>query len=201
MGSPSANFSDLRLAKQLSQRLALGLKKAEEQERPAPPPATYTPFRADVAPAPPPAPAPPAMTDRHVPAAAPARDPIPEPPANIRNWDDMLQWCQEAAFAKSVFVMDSQGFVIAKEGSHSYEDAEAMGTQLMVALDRFDELDTFHKRALSVTVEFKAFWLTGIRVPAQNRDCFTLGVLRADAPPAEIVQEVSREVAVRAPNL
>jgi len=113
----------------------------------------------------------------------------------------MLRWCQEAAFAKTVFVMDSQGFVIAKEGSWSYEDAEAMGTQIMVALDRFDELDTFHKRALSVTVEFRSFWLTGIRVPAENRDCFTLGVLRTDAPPAEVVQDISREVSLRAPDL
>jgi len=124
-----------------------------------------------------------------------------QPPANLRNWDDMLRWCQEATLSKTVFVLDSQGFVIAKEGSWSYEDAEAMGTQIMVALDRFDELDTFYKRALSVTVEFRSFWLTGIRVPAESRDCFTIGMLRTDPPTATLVQDLAREVSSRANEL
>jgi len=195
MSSPSANSSDLNLAKQLSRRLAFGLPKHEQRGPAAPSSATYVAFRANVGPAP----VRPAVEP--APSPAPTSSSIPEPPPNIRNWDDMLRWCQEAAFAKTVFIMDSQGFVIAKEGSWSYEDAEAMGTQIMVALDRFDDLDTFHKRALSVTIEFRSFWLTGIRVPAESRDCFTLGLLRTDPPPAELVQEMSRQVSERASEL
>ncbi len=197
MGSPSANFSDLSLARELSRRLAHGESKPKPEPPSPAPSTTYVPFRAPAGPVRPP----PKPVEADEPATTPAAASVPEPPTNIRDWDDMLRWCQEAAFAKTVFVMDSQGFVIAKEGSWSYEDAEAMGTQIMVALDRFDELDTFHKRALSVTVEFRSFWLTGIRVPAENRDCFTLGVLRTDAPPAEVVQDISREVSLRAPDL
>lgn len=201
MSSSSANFCDLTQAKQLSRRLALGQPERQEEPKPAPQPVTYVAFRAEIAPSAP------AMAPVDAPAAAavpasPAREEsLPPPPATIRNWDDMLAWCQEVSFAKMVFVMDSQGFVIAKDGSYSYEDAEAMGTQIMVALDRFDELDTFNKRALSVTVEFRSFWLTGIRVPAESRDCFTLGLLRTDSPPARVVQEISREVSARASEL
>jgi len=193
MSSRNVSSSDLHVAKQLSRRLAFGPPVPEAGSPKVN--GSYVTFRSSTAPevervAP--------MPARRVEAEATE---LPRPPASVRNWDDMLRWCQEAAAAKAVFVMDSQGFVIAKEGGASYEDAEAMGTQIMVALDRFDELDTFNKRALSVTVEFRSFWLTGIRVPAETRDCFTLGVLRTDPPTASLVQEVTREVCARAGEL
>ena len=193
MSRASANFSDLSLARDLSLRLMPRAKPSEVEET-RPRTVTYVTFRAQ--------PEPSEQRRVHVASHRPPEPSVAlEPPPPVRNWDDMLRWCLSVTAAKTVFVMDSQGFVIAKEGSWSYEDAEAMGTQIMVALDRFDELDSTNKRALSVSVEFRSFWLTGIRVPAESPDCFTLGVLRNDPPSAQIVQHVSREVSARASQL
>jgi len=186
MSSRSANFSSLQQARDISARLVRARQEPVKAEPPAPR-TSYVAFRARPAPAA--APASPALRD--IPAEPPQMPPVP---TTVRTWDDMLRWCLEAAEAKTVFVMDAQGFVIAKEGSYSYEDAEAMGTQMMVALDRFDELDSFHKRALSIAVGFRSFHLIGLRVLAESRDSFTLGILRTDPLAPTAVEAIAEQV-------
>ncbi len=193
MSSPSANFSSLQQARDISTRLASLRQEPAAPDTP-PPRASYVAFR--------PRPASPAAPAVAVPGAdALQPEPLPPVPGSVRTWDDMLRWCLEAASAKTVFVMDAQGFVIAKDGSYSYEDAEAMGTQLMVALDRFDELDSFHKRALSISVGFRSFHLTGLRVLAESRDSFTLGILRTDPIAPAAVDAIAELVGSQAARI
>lgn len=192
MSSRNANSSDLQLARELSHRVTG--RRNGQPAAPTKAPASYVALRAQAISGE-------AAVQRASAEPTPGPRELPSPPETIRTWDDMLRWCQEAAEAKTVFVMDAQGFVIAKEGSYSYEDAEAMGTQLMVALDRFDELDTFHKRAQTIAVSFRSFYLTGLRIPPNSRDCFTLGILRTDAAHPAAIAAIGDQVAARAAQL
>lgn len=125
----------------------------------------------------------------------PATAPPSLAPGPFASWDEMLQWCVESARAKTAFVTDAQGFVIAKQGGRSYEDAEAMGTQVMVALERFDEIDSFGKRAMSIAVQFESFWMCGVRVDTDIRERFTLGIVSSEAIPPATLNAIATRVA------
>jgi len=193
MNSLSVTFSDLDRARALSRKLAGNAG----QPAPGKKQARYVPFSAAITAAAP-------LTAERQTARPPFTDSAvvaaPGPEA-LRDWDSVLGWCLQTTSAKTVFVLDSQGFVIAKAGSWSYDDAEAMGTQLMVALERFDQLDSFNRKAQTITVGFAAFWLSGIRVPPDARDHFTLGILGTQPPQAGVLTSIGEHLADRARQL
>jgi hypothetical protein len=180
----NGSSSSISAARAASRRLA-GLGDTPPSLGPSGAPA-YTRFRsAGVGQPDPPAPG----------SDTPTSRPPVMAPASFASWNEMLQWCVDSARAKTAFVTDSQGFVIAKQGVRSYEDAEAMGTQLMVALERFDEIDSFGKRALSIEVRFNSFWMCGVRIDSDIRERFTLGIVSAEGIPSDVLDAIATKVA------
>ncbi len=162
MSSRSATSSDLDLARNLSQRLAGG---RVESGAGAPLPPGYVSFASGA-----------------VGGAAPGQPQgLTIELKRFETWDRLLDWCLTLTRAATAFVMDPEGFAIARRGALSVEQSQGVGSHLMVALAEADKLEHPGTPALSVCVEFEAFWVTGLRLAAGERGAFTLGFI-AEGP-------------------
>jgi hypothetical protein len=162
MSSRSATSSDLDLARTLSRKLAV--PGGGTLTRPLPGPG-YVHF-----------------------APRPTAPPPERPPSEglaielrrFESWDGLLAWCLSLTHASTAFVMDPEGFAIAHQGPLSVEEIQGVGSQLMVAMSQADQLEHASAPALSVCVEFEAFWLSGLRLQAEGRGAFTVGFIAAE---------------------
>lgn len=168
MSSQAATFSDLDLARVLSQRL---VGRAAPASAPAAAPAAgYVTFTA-------------ATRSTVAPAVAAPLDEV----ATFGSWDDLLQWAMPLAEAVSAFVMDPEGFAIATKGDLVGENAQAVGAQLMVTMAEADRVEYPATPALVMSVEYASTTLTGVRVERDPGQAFTIGFLaRLALSPANI---------------
>ncbi|MEZ4226220.1 MAG: roadblock/LC7 domain-containing protein [Polyangiaceae bacterium] len=168
MSSPSAPFSDLELAREVSRRLRSPRVGAAPRSEPSP---RYVPFDAR----------------RFVPAthwvAAPRGHRF-----GAELWNELLDGCLSAANAEAAFVMDGQGLVVATRGTMQADDAEAIGARLMVALDQAEEIGGA-TGSYSVAIEFGGAWLTGLRLQLKDERSLTVGLV-ARAPLARESRDV-----------
>jgi hypothetical protein len=196
---PSVGFSDREAARAAGSRL-LGEKAAST---PAGAPALEEPalprFRASEAlrgrgvPAPrQPTPAVPAAS-----AAAPATQPVsprtsaaagtravprlPPPPAgagSARGLDVLLGWCQAAGLASFGFVLDPQGLLVASAGRAPFDEVEAVGGRVTIALDQACTVAGDDSASVAaVAVDLGARWLTAFRVHLPQGDVLTVGLV------------------------
>jgi hypothetical protein len=116
-------------------------------------------------------------------------------------WEALLGWCLDVSQAKTIFVMDSQGFLIDTQGSWSYEDVEAVGTQLMVTLEQADRMELGGRRALHVAARFEAFDIVGVRVPPGSKDAITLGMVSSEPFNPDVIAALAEQAALSLPRL
>jgi hypothetical protein len=95
------------------------------------------------------------------------------------SWETLLDWCRSLTATTNAFVMDPEGFAIAHSGPLAADEVQGIGSQLMVAMTHTDQLDHAGTPAITVCIEYGAFWLTGMRVVAEGRGAFTVGLLSA----------------------
>ncbi len=161
MSKRSATSSDLDLARALSQRLAGG---RVQQPSAAPAPAPYVRF---------------GSAADSLPAASARVEGLTIELTRFETWEELLDWCLSLTRASTAFVMDPEGFAIANHGALSIEQAQGVGSHLMVAMSQADRLEHPGTRAQSVCVEFETSWVTGLRLEAEGRGSFTLGFIAA----------------------
>jgi hypothetical protein len=161
MSSRSATFSDLELARSLSRRLSGQPASAPERE---PSTSSYVRFAAT--------PAEPAAASR-------PHEGLTIDLKRFETWEALLDWCLALTHASNTFVMDPEGFAIAHRGALALEEIQGIGSQLMVAMSQADRLEHPGTPALSVCLEYEAFWVTGLRLLAEERGAFTMAFIAA----------------------
>ena len=180
MSGPNASSSDLDLARDLSHRL-LGVEDRGG-------PLVYQAIPGCVS-------FPEERTARVCGVAAAVPATLPVAPRAFEGWSQVLDWSLELSGATTAFVMDPEGFAIAHSGPIGGEEIQGLGSQLMVAMSQTDRLENPGTPALSVCVEYAAFWITGLRLSVGQRGPFTLGFIAAH-PLAVEVRGVIREQVV-----
>lgn len=115
----------------------------------------------------------------------------------VENWQSFAQLSLEQVGASVVFVVDSQGLVIAAEGHEAQQYAESAGARVLVALDRAGEIDDAAGRL--VCMALGEGWLTGLKA-GQGEGSVTL-VLRTQEPMASGLVEACRTALLRVHGL
>jgi len=111
----------------------------------------------------------------------------------VQSWSGLLAWATDAAGAKSSFVVDSQGFVLAHHGDWSYEDIEDVGSQLTLIMTRADETEAAG-RSRAITLEFGEHWLSGTRISFPEVGELTFVLISRDALDRELILALARQV-------
>jgi hypothetical protein len=180
MSGRSASSSDFELARELSHRL-LGDAAVEA-------PVAYRPIPGCVR-----FPARPRTAASALVAAAPPGAATAEP-QRFDGWLQALDWGLELSGATTAFVMDPEGFAIAHRGPIGGEVIQGLGSQLMVAMTDTDRLEHPGTPALSVCVEYAAFWITGLRISSSDRGPFTVGLIASHPLSSEVRQVIRDQV-------
>lgn len=187
MNDRGANSSDLEIARQLSRKLT----GAPVGDAPPVAPNRYTRFSAS----------------RLSPSPQPSADALAgtadsaSPPRDFQNWQEFLQWVIDEGFAMGGFVMDSEGFAIAANGTIDDEQAQGMGVSLMMVFNEADEPDHPGTDADSIAIEYSQFTLTGIRISSSGNYLFTLGLLAAEYLPPGVRNLLRRNAEFNLPHL
>jgi hypothetical protein len=179
---PSATSSDLERARELSRRLRPGESPDEPHARAhavPPGPGAFVRFRAaDVVKvaagpvaAPPPLP-PPETAKRSAPAS----------PQGGGRWDESLEWCRGRTGARSAFALDGQGLLIASSGALASEEAEGIGSRMMLALDQARKMADTPPARLSVGFDLGGDRLSGFAVTLGDGTPVTFGLVGPQTP-------------------
>ena len=178
--APSANSSDLDRARELSRKL-----------RPEEPVAASRALNADagtegflrfraakVASVAPRAPLSPAAVAG--PRDRPAVLDRPVSPRAGGSWGPFLDWCRRQAGSESAFAIDAQGLIISASGAIRVEEAEAMGSRTMIALEQALRM-TEAAVSPSVAFDLGGSRLSGFSVSLSDGSRVTFGLVGPEA--------------------
>jgi hypothetical protein len=118
---------------------------------------------------------------------------LPEDP--FGSWEEMLKWSREVAGATSCFVVDSQGFVLMRNGEDLPEDGyEGVGANLGIAVDQLNQMEMDSGDIQVADLMYQNRTLLVIRVKDKDGDFFTLGMMDADRVSPENKKQIYRQV-------
>ncbi|MBL8600516.1 MAG: roadblock/LC7 domain-containing protein [Myxococcales bacterium] len=177
----SANFSDLDIARRISQRLA-----AHARDGRGPQPANreamgYIRFSAR----------------GFAPSISPAAE-LRWENFGIEGWNHILDRCVELVGAEAAFVLDNHGLVIATRLAITPDEAQALGARLQAMLDQAQQLAGEGHGGRAVSLEFNDNYLTGLRAERQGTE-FVLGLISADPVRREARAMLERILTAQAP--
>lgn len=118
----------------------------------------YVRFSAAVPAAAPPA-APPAVK---APAPAPAPS-LPAPTFGGAAWDELISWCIVENPCDGGFLMDASGLVVTTQGLLPIDEIEALGAQLLVALDQTDRMSLRVGTCSTISLRLDEVCASGLR--------------------------------------
>jgi hypothetical protein len=192
---PSVGFSDREAARAAGSRL-LGEKPASSSAGvAAPEPPALPRFRASAAlrgrgvaaegqPAPaassaaPAAPATPRTSSASGTRSVPRLPPPPAGAGSSRTLEVLLGWCQAAGLASFGLILDPQGLLVASAGRAPFDEVEAIGGRIMIALDQACAVAGDDSASLAaVAADLGARWLTAFRVHLPQGDVLTVGLV------------------------
>jgi hypothetical protein len=191
MNSPDVKFSDLELARRLSQRLSGEPEKDGEVPVVAKAGVSFVKFSASrFVGAAPVARAEPVQAAVAAPMVAPS---IPELKlTEFKNWDELLAWALDLTTSKVTFVVDPEGFVISSAGKWVFEELEGLGSQLLYIMERTNRIkDAGSIR--SVSIQFDSFFLTGLSFTREGMGSFILGVIDSKPMVPELITSISKQ--------
>ena len=130
------------------------------------------------------------------PAPPPATGPSFElPAAPFESWEDTLKWIREVSEAKGVFVVDSQGFVLLREGDDQPDDGyEGAGANLGLAVDQLNQMEVEGGEIKMADLTYQNQSMLVIRVQDKDDDYFTLGVVDAENLSVENKEQIYKQV-------
>lgn len=122
----------------------------------------------------------------------PAADGAPDSPLpdTFVTWGDLLTWCMEMSRARSAFVLDADGFVVAHLGEEPVNGFDGMGAELAYAMDFLGRVDERAGVLRSVSLEFGKRAIFGFRVMITESVQLVVGIVTAGPIPTEMKQTV-----------
>jgi hypothetical protein len=124
--------------------------------------------------------------------APPVPRPTPKPPAEatkaepeislpsepFENGDEMLKWCIDAAGATHGFVIDSQGFVILREGEELTDDGyDGAGATLGLVVDQLNQLEIDGGEIQVADLIFQNRFMLVVHAKDKDNDVYNMGII------------------------
>lgn len=132
---------------------------------------------------------------RPAPPSPPSEDAITLPETPFESWEESLQWVREVSKAKAAFVVDSQGFVLLRQGEEQPEDGyEGVGANLGLAVDQLNQMEIEDGDIQMADLTYQSQSMLVIRVKDKEDDYFTLGVVDADNLTGENKKQIYRQI-------
>ncbi len=175
MRRSNVSSSDMERARALSLRLAAGAAVREE----TPDTGAYVRFRP---------PDGPRVTHAPRPAAVePDQDLLlAHLPLELPTWDSFLAWSLELCRARAAFVVDPQGFVIARRGNVPDDGFEGTGAELCYAMSELQRVDPGAGALLAIDLHFEGRKVVAVRAEEQGIGSFVLGFVGSRSFSAQV---------------
>jgi len=102
-------------------------------------------------------------------------------PTKFTAWEDCIAWCMRLMRAEAVFVVDSQGFVIASRGRIPAHGFECTGAELVCSVDQLERIDPEAGKILWVDLDYEKQHLIGFMTPVNDAEYFIVGIVSPDS--------------------
>lgn len=126
-------------------------------------------------------------------AAAATPPSVPAPSFGGAAWDELIAWCIAHNPCDGGFLMDASGLVVTTQGELPVEEIEALGAQLLVALDQTDRMSRRVGTCSSISLRLGDVCASGLRfseVPGSS----LLLCLVGPGPASDAVREACEKV-------
>lgn len=97
------------------------------------------------------------------------------------SWEECIAWCMSMTRAESVFVADSQGFIIASRGRIPGHGFEAAGAELICSVEQLERIAPDAGRLLWLDLDFDKYRVVGIITPPVEAEYYVVGLIAPDS--------------------
>jgi hypothetical protein len=101
-------------------------------------------------------------------------EPISE---EIYSFDPLLAWGKSVSGAESVFIVDSQGFVIASRGKAPADGFDAVGAEMCYKLSLLEGIESTAGKLVWADLEYNRTKIYGFRVTSEHEEDFIIGFI------------------------
>jgi hypothetical protein len=97
------------------------------------------------------------------------------------SWEECIAWCMTMTRAESVFVADSQGFIIASRGRIPGHGFEAAGAEVICSVEQLERVAPDAGRLVWVDLDFDKYRVIGIITPPVDSEYYVVGLIAPDS--------------------
>lgn len=97
------------------------------------------------------------------------------------NWEGCIAWCMSLTRAESVFVVDSQGFIIANRGRIPAHGFEAAGAELICSIEQLERVAPDAGNLLWLDLDFDKNRVVGFITPPVDAAYYVVGLIAPDS--------------------
>lgn len=117
---------------------------------------------------------------------------IPAQP--FENWENCIEWCMDATQSEAVFVVDSQGFVIACRGMIPSQGYEGAGAEFICSLEQLERIAPDSGRLSCVDLDFHNKRLVGFVADSEGTGLYIVGLVAPEALTSETKHKVLSQI-------
>jgi hypothetical protein len=118
------------------------------------------------------------------------------------SWEECIAWCMNLTRAESVFVADSQGFVIASRGRIPGQGFEGTGAELICSVEQLERIAPDAGKLLWLDLDFDRCRMVGIITPPIDSEYYVVGLIAPDSSSFySHKQIITRNILKNLPNL
>ncbi|HBA71115.1 MAG: hypothetical protein A2X82_00735 [Geobacteraceae bacterium GWC2_55_20] len=97
------------------------------------------------------------------------------------SWEECIAWCMTMTRAESVFVADSQGFIIASRGRIPGHGFEAAGAEVICSVEQLERVAPDAGRLVWLDLDFDKYRVIGIITPPVDAEYYVVGFIAPDS--------------------
>lgn len=95
----------------------------------------------------------------------------------LSSWEECVDWCMNLTQAEAVFVVDSQGFIIASRGKAPGQGFEGTGAELICSVEQMERIAPEAGKLLWLDLAFDAYRVVGFITPPVDAEYYVLGLI------------------------
>lgn len=117
------------------------------------------------------------------------------------SWENCIAWCMSSTRAEAVFVVDSQGFVIASRGRIPSQGFEGAGAELICSIEQLERIAPEAGRILCVDMDFDKRRIVGFVASSNETAPYVVGLVAPEPLNNETKHKITQLIVNNLPNL
>lgn len=122
-------------------------------------------------------------------------------PTSFDNWESCIAWCMTMSRAEAVFVVDSQGFVIACRGRIPSQGFEGAGAELICSIEQLERIAPDSGRLSCVDLEFDKKRLIGFVATTDETEPYIVGLVSPETLTSQTKQRILQQITSNLTNM